>query len=160
MFLVHQRNKQKQMEMKKYRKLKIALLSIAGIFLFLVLVLVVHIATAKSVEIDNPTMQVSRIDFNSPLDPTQKSLIRKHLLSIDGVKTEHFNLEKGVLVYFHDNTIIDAQTVFNKLSAAIPYDATPFVVPEEMANKKVCPAVNNTNSFGYKFSRGIQRIFN
>lgn len=148
------------MEMKKYQKLKIALLSVAGIFLVLVLVLVVHIATAKSVEIDNPTMQVSRIDFNSPLDPAQKSLIRKHLLSIDGVKTEHFNLEKGILVYFHDNTIVDAQTVFNKLSAAIPYEAKPFVIPKEMEGKKVCSAVSNTSSFGYKFSRGIQRIFN
>jgi hypothetical protein len=148
------------MEMKKYQKLKIALLSVAGIFMVLVLVLVVHIATAKPVEIDNATIQISRIDFKAPLDPTQKSLIRKNLLSIDGVKTEHFNLEKGVLVYFHDNTVVDAQTVFEKLSAAVPYEATPFVVPEELASKKVCPAVSNTNSFGYKFSRGIQRIFN
>lgn len=148
------------MEMKKYRKLKIALLSIASIFLVLVLVLIIHIANAKPVEIDNATIQISRIDFKAPLDPAQKSLIRKSLLSIQGVKTEHFNLEKGILVYFHDNTIVDAQTVFNKLSAAVPYEATPFVVPENLANKKVCPAVSNTNSFGYKFSRGIQRIFN
>lgn len=148
------------MVMKKYRKLKIALLSIASIFLVLVLVLIIHIANAKPVEIDNATIQISRIDFKAPLDPSQKSLIRKNLLSIEGVKTEHFNLEKGILVYFHDNTIVDAQTVFNKLSAAVPIEATPFEVPKELANKKVCPAVSNTNSFGYKFSRGIQRIFN
>jgi hypothetical protein len=148
------------MVMKKYRKLKIALLSIASIFLILVLVLVIHIANAKPVEIDNATLQVSRIDFEAPLSKEQKSLIRKHLKSIDGVKTEHFNLEKGVLVYFHDNNVVDAQTVFQKLSSSLPFEATPYVVSPDLASKKVCPAVSNTHSFGYKFSRGIQRIFN
>jgi hypothetical protein len=148
------------MEMKKYRKLKIALLSFVGIFLLLALVLVVHIATAKPVEIDNATLQVSRIDFKAPLTKAQKSLIRTHLKSIEGVKTDHFNLEKGVLVYFHDNRVVDAQTVYKKLSESVPYEATPYVVSEDLASKKVCPAVSNTNSFGYKFSRGIQRIFN
>lgn len=148
------------MVMKKFKTLKIILASLAGILTLLIAILVVHIATAKSVEIDNATIQMSRIDFKEPLDTSRKTIIRAALKSIDGVKTDHFNLEKGVLVYFHDNRIVDSKTVFEKITAAVPFEATPFEVSEDLASKKVCPAVSNTNSFGYKFSRGIQRIFN
>jgi copper chaperone CopZ len=148
------------MDMKKFKTLKIILASLAGIFLLLTAILVAHIATAKPVEIDNATLQISRIDFKEPLDASRKSTIRAALKSIDGVKTEHFNLQKGVLVYFHDNKIVDSKTVFEKITAAVPFEAIPFEASEDLASKKVCPAVSNTNSFGYKFSRGIQRIFN
>ena len=39
------------------------------------------------------------------------------------------------------------------------YDAKPFFVSKELAAKSVCPAMNG-NSFSYRFSREIQRIFN
>jgi hypothetical protein len=64
-----------------------------------------------------------------------------------------------VVVYFHDNRIANSEQVFTQLSAKGNYQAERFVISDELASKKVCPAMN-TDSFSYKFSRGIQRIFN
>lgn len=145
--------------MKINRKAKLLLGSIAGIIFLLFAVLVVHIATAKPVEIDNATLQISRIDFKEPLDSLKSKEVHQNLKSINGVKNIKIIPEKGVVVYFHDNRIVNAEQVFTQFTAKGNYQAERFVISEESASKKVCPAMN-TNSFGYKFSRGIQRIFN
>jgi len=145
--------------MKINRKVKIFLGSIFGIIFLLFVVLVVHIATAKPVEVDNATIQISRIDFNEPLDSLKSKEIHRNLKSIDGVKNIKIVPEKGVVVYFHDNRIANSEQVFAQLSAKGNYQAERFVISDELAAKKVCP-VMNTDSFSYKFSRGIQRIFN
>lgn len=145
--------------MKINRKVKIILGSIAGTILLLFIVLVVHIATAKPIEVDNATMQISRIDFKEPIDSLTSKEIHRNLKSIDGVKNIKIVSEKGVVVYFHDNRIVNAEQVFNQLSTKGNYLAERFVISDELASKKVCPAMN-TDSFSYKFSRGIQRIFN
>lgn len=145
--------------MKINRKAKIFLVSFAGIIFLLFLVLVVHIATAKPVEVDNATLQISRIDFKEPLDSLKSKEIHKNLKSIKGVKNIRIINDKGIVVYFHDNRIVNSEQVFDQLSAKGNYTANRFEISKEMANKKVCPAMN-TNSFGYKFSRGIQKFFN
>lgn len=145
--------------MKINRKVKIFLRSIVGIVFLLIAVLVVHIATAKPVELDNATIQISRIDFNEPLDSLKSKEIHRNLKSIDGVKNIKIVPEKGVVVYFHDNRIVNAKQVFTQLSTKGAYQAERFVISDEIAAKRVCPAMN-TDSFSYKFSRGIQRIFN
>lgn len=145
--------------MKINRKVKIFLGSIVGIVFLLFVILVVHIATAKPVEVDNATIQISRIDFNEPLDSLKSKEIHRNLKSINGVKNIKIVPEKGVVVYFHDNRIVNSEQVFTQLSAKGNYHAERFVISDELAAKKVCP-VMNTNSFSYKFSRGIQRIFN
>lgn len=145
--------------MKVNRTVKLVIGSIFSIILLLVVVLVVHIATAKPVELDNATMQISRIDFNEPLDSLKSKEIHRNLKSIDGVKNIKIVPEKGVVVYFHDNRIVNSDQVFKQLSSKGNYKAERFVISDELAAKKVCPAMN-TDSFSYKFSRGIQRIFN
>lgn len=144
--------------MKISKKVKIAAGSLLGIILLLFIVLVVHIATAKPVVYDNATIQVSRIDFKEPLDSMKVKEIHRNLKSIPGVKNDKFNMEKRVLVYFHDNRIADSESVFNQLMTKGNYKAERFILPEGTASNKVCP-VMNTDSFSYKFSRGIQRIF-
>lgn len=133
--------------------------SILGTFTLLLIVLVAHIATAKPVKIDNATLQISRIDFKQPIDSIVAKEIHRHLKSIPGVKNDRLNKETGVLVYFHDNRINNSENIFNLLLAKGNYKAERFTISNETASKKVCP-VMNTNSFSYKFSRGIQRIFN
>ncbi|MDN3710114.1 hypothetical protein QW060_24840 [Myroides ceti] len=39
------------------------------------------------------------------------------------------------------------------------YSVAQYVVSAEAASKQVCP-VGNSDSFSYKFSRGVQRLFN
>ncbi|MDN3707689.1 hypothetical protein QW060_11200 [Myroides ceti] len=145
------------MNLKK--TLKIVGGSVGGIILILFVILVVHIATAKSVELDNNTLQISRMDFNKPLDSLERKQILSDLKSIPGVKKEHLNMETGVLVYYHDNTIISAKEVWEQMVAKRNYSVAQYVVSAEAASKQVCP-VGNSDSFSYKFSRGVQRLFN
>ena len=129
------------------------------IFFLLFLILVVHIATAKPLEVDNAWLQISRIDFKEPIDSLKAKEIHRNLKSIPGVKTDRLNKETGVLVYFHDIKVADSKTIYNKLMAMGNYKAERFVLPKELENKKACPVMTE-DSFSYKFSRGIQRIFN
>lgn len=145
--------------MKIKKNIRIIASTIAGIMLLLFVVLIAHIALAKPVVYDNATIQVSRIDFKDPITPEQATEITANLKSIPGVTSDNLIIKNNVVVYFHDNKITDSKKVFAALMAKGNYDAKPFTVPAEIASKEVCP-VMNTNSFSYKFSRGIQRIFN
>ena len=145
--------------MKINRKIKIAIGSVFGIFLILFLVLVVHIATAKPLVVDNATLQISRIDFKEPIDSLKAKEIHRNLKSIPGVKTDRLNIETGVLVYFHDIKIANSEEIYNQLVALGDYKAERYILPKGLENKTACPVMTE-DSFSYKFSRGIQRIFN
>ncbi|MGH2666624.1 hypothetical protein [Flavobacterium sp.] len=145
--------------MKMNRKTKGFIGGFLGVTVFLFIVLVIHIATATKVVYDNATLQISRINFSPPIDSLQAKEIHRNLKAIPGVKNDRFNTETGVLVYFHDNRITDAQKVYSQLMAKGHYKAEPYVISPELVAKPVCP-VMNTNSFSYKFSKTIQNIFN
>lgn len=141
------------------KKIKIAAVSLLGIVGLLFVVLVVHIATAKPVVYDNATLQISRIDFEEALDSAKAKEIHRNLKSIPGVKNDRINLEKGVVVFFHDNKVINSEEVFNQLIAKGNYKAKRYIISKELAQKTACPVMDE-DSFSYKFSRGVQRLFN
>jgi len=145
--------------MKIHKSIKIAAGSIVGIFLILFTVLVVHIATAKPKVYDNATLQISRIDFKEPIDSLKAKEIHRNMKSIAGVKNPKLFPEKNVLVYYHDSKVVNSQQVFNQLMAKGNYKAERLVIPINIASKQVCPVMDE-NSFKYKFSRGVKRIFN
>jgi hypothetical protein len=145
--------------MKIRKTLKIAIGSILGIFLLLFVVLVVHIATAEPVVYDNATLQISRIDFKEPIDSTQAKQINRDMKSIPGVKNPSVFADKKVVVYYHDMKIANSEQVYKQLMAKGNYKANRYVVPAKLASNEVCPVMDR-NSFSFKFSRGIQRIFN
>mgnify|MGYP006166144215 FL=1 len=145
--------------MRINKKIKIVAASLLGVIALLFVVLVIHIATAKPVVYDNATLQISRIDFEEAIDSAKAKEIHRNLKSIPGVKNDRINLEKGVVVYFHDNRVINSEEVFNQLIAKGNYKAKRYVISNELAQKKACPVMNE-DSFSYKFSRGVQRIFN
>ena len=153
-----QLNKKSQ-KMKINKKVKIIVGSILGIFVLLFLVLVVHIATAKPLVIDNASLQISRIDFKEPIDSLKAKEIHRNLKKIPGVKTDRLNIETGVLVYFHDIKIANSEEISNQLVALGDYKAERYILPKGLENKTACPVMTE-DSFSYKFSRGIQRIFN
>ncbi|MBC7438599.1 MAG: hypothetical protein H7250_01255 [Flavobacterium sp.] len=144
--------------MKINKKIKIAILSVLGIIVLFFAILVFHIATAKPVIYENATIQVSRIDFDKPFDSLSTIDITKKIKSIPGVKSEII-VKRNVVVYFHDNKIADSKKVYSQLMAMGNYNAKRFVIPASLASKSVCPVMNK-NSFNYKFSLAIQRIFN
>lgn len=145
--------------MKIHKGIKIAAGSILGIFLVLFTVLVVHIATAKPKVYDNATLQISRIDFKESIDSVKAKEIHRNMKSIAGVKNPKFYPEKNVLVYYHDMKIANSEQVFNALMEKGNYKAERLIIPANIASKQACPVMDE-NSFKYKFSRGVKRIFN
>jgi len=140
----------------KRKKLKVIIGSLLGTFLLLFIILVAHIATAKPIE--NAHIQISRIDFDQPLDTTMASQIKDQLHAIPGVKSDII-VKNNVVVYFHDNTVANSQQVFDQLMKKGDYKAQRFVVPAELANAQVCPVIKK-DSWSYRFSSFVQGIFN
>jgi hypothetical protein len=141
------------------KKLKIIALSLFGTTLLLVIVLVVHIATAKPISYDNATMQISRIDFQEPLDSIKIKEIHRNLKSIPGFINDSYNLKNNVVVFFHDNKIADSKKIYEELMKKGNYKATRYILPAHLENKTACPVIQE-GSFSYHFSKGVQRIFN
>jgi hypothetical protein len=135
---------------------KKAAISILVITLVLFGILVYHIASIKPVE--NANIQISRIDFDKPFDSISTIDIRKKLHSIKGVKSEII-VKRNVVVYFHDNNITNSKQVYDELMSKGHYKAERFLLPANLAQKQVCPVIKK-DSYKYKFSRFIQRIFN
>lgn len=137
------------------RNLKKILFSILGITFLFFAILVYHIASKKP--IDNATVQVSRIDFDKPFDSLGAIAIEKQIRSIPGVKMDVV-ISKNILVYFHEKKIANSKQIFNQLMAKGDYKAQRFLIPDSIAAKSVCPVMDE-NSYKYKFSAFIQRIF-
>ena len=134
-------------------------MGLIGTTLLLLIILVVHIATAKPIKYDNATMQISRIDFQEPLDSLKIKEIHRNLKSIPGFISDSYNIKNSVVVFFHDNKIADSKKIVDQLIQKGNYKATRYVLPKGMEAKQVCPVIEE-GSFSYHFSKGIQRIFN
>lgn len=141
------------------RKLKFIAMGLIGTTLLLLIILVWHIATAKPIKYDNATMQISRIDFQEPLDSIKIKEIHRNLKSIPGFISDSYNIKNNVVVFFHDNKIADSKKMVDQLIQKGNYKATRYVLPKGMEAKQVCPVIEE-GSFSYHFSKGIQRIFN
>ena len=141
------------------RKVKIIAITILSVTSLFFVILVYHIATAKPIVYDNATMQISRIDFKEPLDSLKMKEIHRNLKTIPGFISDSYNLEKGVLVYFHDNRIADSKTIYNALIQKGKYKANRYVLPKSLASNEVCPVMNK-GSLSYKFSKTVKQIFN
>ena len=138
---------------KVIKKIAVSLLIIG---VLLLAITVYHIASKKP--IDNATVQISRIDFDKPFDSIASIEIQKKLHEIPGVKTDII-VVRNVVVYYHEKKIANSKQVFDQLMAKGNYKAQRYLLPEQFANQSVCPVMDE-NSFNYKFSQFIQRIFN
>lgn len=136
--------------------IKKSLLALLIVGLLLLGITVYHIAS-KPV-LDNPTVQISRIDFDKPFDSIGAKDIERTIKTIPGVKMDVI-VVRNVLVYYHDKKIANSKQVFNQLMAKGNYKAERFLISDSIAAKSVCPVMDE-NSFNYKFSKFIQRIFN
>lgn len=140
------------------KTVKKVLIAVAGIGVLFFAILIFHIITAKPAVYDSPNLQVSRIDFKSQIDSVQAKQICADLRTIKGLTTDSIIVKRNVVVYFHNNKITNSEKVFNELMSKRPYEAERFILPENMANKEVCPI--DQNSFAYKASKTINQFFN
>lgn len=138
--------------------IKKGLYILGGILVLFVAILLFHIITAKPAVYENPNLQISRIDFKSNIDSLQAKQISDDLRTIKGLTTDSIIVKRNVVVYFHNNKITNSKKVYDELMAKRPYEAVRFILPEDMANKEVCPI--DQNSFSYKASKTINQFFN
>ncbi|MEO7977021.1 hypothetical protein [Flavobacterium sp.] len=132
-----------------------ALLIVTGLF---ITIFIFHIITAKPAVYESPNLQVSRIDFKENIDSLQARQICSDLRSIKGLTSDSIIVKRNVVVYFHNNKITNSEKVYNQLMAKRQYDAQRYILPDNLANKEVCPV--NQNSMSYKLSQKVNRFFN
>lgn len=137
------------------RKFKKGLFAITGILMLLV---VYQIVTAKPAEVNNPNVQVSRIDFKSDINPTEAKEICKNLRTIKGLTSDSIIVRRNTVVYFANNRITNSENVYNQLMSKGSYDAKRFIVPRQLAGVEVCPM--NKDGLPYKISKKIIQFFN
>lgn len=121
-------------------------------------ILLFHIITAKPAVYETPNLQVSRIDFKTNIDSAQAKQICSDLRSIKGLTSDSIIVKRNVVVYFHNNKITNSQKVYDQLMAKRQYDAQRYILPENLANKEVCPV--DQNSLSYKLSKKVNQFFN
>ena len=130
-------------------------LIITGLFFA---ILIFHIITAKPAVYESANLQVSRIDFKTNIDSVQAKQICADLRSIKGLTSDSIIVKRNVVVYFHNNKITNSEKVYNQLMDKRDYDAKRYILPENLANKEVCPV--DQNSYSYKLSQKVNRFFN
>ena len=144
--------------MQTKKIIKKTLLILVSIIVLFFAILLYHIITIKPEVTENQNLQVSRIDFKTPLDSLQAKQVCKDLRTIKGLTSDSIIVKNNVVVYFHNNSITNSSKVFNQLMAKRNYDAVRFLVTDSLANKKVCPV--DHDSFSYKLSKSINHFFN
>ena len=136
--------------------IKKSLLALLVFGVLLLAITVYHIASKTP--IDNPTVHISRIDFDQPFDSAAAKNIERTIKTIPGVKMDVV-VVRNVVVYYHEKKVANSKQIFDQLMAKGNYKAQRFLISDSIAAKSVCPVMDES-SFNYKFSKFVQRIFN
>ena len=112
--------------MQTKKIIKKTLLILVSIIVLFFAILLYHIITIKPEVTENQNLQVSRIDFKTPLDSLQAKQVCKDLRTIKGLTSDSIIVKNNVVVYFHNNSITNSSKVFNQLMAKRNYDAVRF----------------------------------
>lgn len=142
------------------KKIKWALLGVLGISFLLFLTLVIHIGVMVYHKAPLPFehLQMTRVDFNRPLDSAEISLIKTGLLDQKGVKTTYYNAVDNNVVYTYDNRQNNALNIYQQFFQPANIAAKRYTVSEKDLAKG-CP-VMNTNSFYGKLTAIISKTIN
>lgn len=140
--------------------MKKALIYSFSIATILMTALIVHLALVlpDDVDVDNANIQLSTFKFNESLDNDKAQQIYEDLNALKGIKSTKFNIEKGVVLYYFDNNILNSGDVENYLKHKTDVSFNKYSLSEEFQNKKSCPAIVD-NSFSKKLIYAIQKIF-
>ncbi|SEG37288.1 hypothetical protein SAMN05421847_2089 [Halpernia humi] len=137
------------------KKVKYTLISISTL---VVAFLVFKIFTATPETVNNPYVQMSRIDFKENINPTQAKQICKDLRSIKGLTSDSIIVKRNSVVYFSKNTETNSKKVYDQLMSKGNYNATRFIVVADNSNREVCPM--DKNGLPYKISKKLIQFFN
>jgi len=143
--------------MNKRRIKKIAIGSIVT-FMLLFIVLVIHIViVTRPSNYPNSSIQLSRIDFEDPVDSSTAACLEQKLRSIKGVSNTYFNIPDGKLVYMHDLEKITGEKVYDLFKQDCELKSNRYL-PDAQTIASGCPVMDK-NSLSYKFSSAVKNIF-
>lgn len=104
-----------------------------------------------------PQIQLSRIDFQEPIDSLSANRVKGTILTISGVLQTHFNVPDRIVVFSHDPKIVSADAVLRKIQHKYPFQAKRFL-PDLPTNSSSCP-VTGQNSIFVRMGAYLRRTF-
>ncbi len=127
--------------------LKIFGMSILAIFFLGIAVLAIHLidVTGKKSLPTGKNLQLSRIDFTSPVDSITANHARSVIQSIHGVDYAYVNVPDGILIYSFDPLEQQPALVFEEFQRAGNFQAQLYTPSTEIAASG-CPVGQDDNS--------------
>lgn len=104
-----------------------------------------------------PQMQLSRIDFQEPVDSLSANRIKGIILAQPGVQQTYFNLPDHIVVFSHDPKIVSAASVLREIRERYAVRAERFL-PDIETGSSSCP-VTGTNSIFVRMGAYLRRTF-
>ena len=104
-----------------------------------------------------PQIQLSRIDFQEPVDALSANRIKGTILATSGVQQTYFNLPDRIVVFSHDPKIVSADAVLRKIRHQYAFQAERFL-PDLPTKSSSCP-VTGQNSIFVRMGAYLRRTF-
>lgn len=146
--------------MKTKKLIKRGVIVVLGAAFLLFATLIIHIAVMVQGKSPLPlaTTQIARIDFNEEISPTQAEIIQDKFKEFQGVKSTHFNIQDGILIYTFDNRLNDTKQIYDGFMKGSNLLCSRYVVSEEELSQG-CPAIENDSFYG-KLTQVVAKVVN
>lgn len=138
----------------KGKKIRRVAVLFAAFTLLAILMLGIHLYIVS--DAPRPQIQISRIDFQEPVDSVSVNRIKGTILAFNGVKHVYFNVPDHVVVFGHDPSVVPAETVVRKVQEKFAFKAERFL-PDPETISKGCP-ITGKNSIFVKMGAYLRRI--
>lgn len=131
------------------KKVKVLLGSILGTTFLLFAVLVAHIVVMvkNRKPLENPTIQMARVDFRQPVHLSDLTKMEHRIKDMNGVKDTYFNQGSNILIYTFDAKLNSAERIYNGAIKNAGFGAEWYVVAKG-DEAKGCPAMDNHSFYG------------
>lgn len=93
-----------------------------------------------------PQIQLSRIDFQEPIDSLSARRVKGVILAVSGVKQTYFNVPDRIVVFSHDPKIVSADAVLRQIQHKFAFQAERFL-PDLPKNSSSCPVTGQNSIF-------------
>lgn len=138
------------------KKLKVVLIGMGSLIALFAVVLVVHIAMVIGSKPSSSFYQMARVDFNSPVGPSEIETVNKDLAKNKGYISSYFNEEAGTFIYTFDARYANADELYNKAIKNTIADSKRYIVTDEM-KMQGCP-VGANNKFYSSITSAVTAV--
>jgi hypothetical protein len=134
------------------------LLGIAAIAILMISTLAIHIYMVTKPNAEYHTnWQLSRIDFEAPIDSVQAHVAISSIKRIEGVQRAILNAEAGTLVFAFDPQQYSSEKIYTHFQK-MGFANTSLFIPTEDQLATSCPIMDKT-SISYRIGVFFQNLF-